>query len=156
MHRISLTFIVVALLLSQPALAEGSDKLPQTRLDSFVFAAGGNADLIYGDEGGRAVGERSDSSSALPPYFSYDRPHRIASGGESDALSTGHGSYLPDATGKDEFLGAEWSQSAPYANISAAPPVMAPPVTGAVQNGVSASDGPLPSSDWDLSILSQY
>ncbi len=31
--------------------------------------------------------------------------------GRDSCLTTGHGSYLPSATGNDEFLGAEWSQS---------------------------------------------
>jgi len=79
--------------------------LPPTRLDGFVLNAGAHAEHIYGDEG--AVGP--------PPYDHFTEAHRINTGinGDRDlGLTTGHGSYLPDAFGRDEFLGApEWSQS---------------------------------------------
>lgn len=78
--------------------------LPPTRLDSFVREAKGNADAIYGDEG----------SCGLPPFFGFEKWNRINAGIVDDrdrGLTTGHGSYLPDASGNDEFLGAEWSQS---------------------------------------------
>jgi hypothetical protein len=81
--------------------------LPATVLDSFVQQAGGQAELIYGDEG----------VYDIPPYFEFTVPHRINSGifGQSDAgLTTGHGSWMPDAWGGDEFVkGPEWSQSGP-------------------------------------------
>jgi len=84
--------------------ASGRNGLPPTSLDSFVLNAGGHADAIYGDEG-----------FLLPPFFEYTKAHRINRGihGVRDAgLTTGHGSYLPDATGGDEFVdGPEWSQS---------------------------------------------
>lgn len=85
-----------------PAVGRGG--LPPTRMDSFVFNAGGRANQIYGDEG----------ADSLPPYEEFTREHRINEGIVADrdvGLTTGHGSYLPDAWGNDEFLGAEWSQS---------------------------------------------
>lgn len=80
--------------------------LPPTRLDSFVSNAGGHAEHIYGDEG----------ADGLPPYNGYNTVHRINTGimGDRDlGLTTGHGSYMPDAVGADEFLAppGEWSQS---------------------------------------------
>jgi hypothetical protein len=82
------------------------NSLPPTRLDSFVASAGGNAEAIYGDEG----------TYYIPPYKGFSYEHRINAGivGQSDAgLTTGHSSYLPSATGADEFLAppGEWSQS---------------------------------------------
>jgi len=78
--------------------------LPPTRLDSFVREAKENADAIYGDEG----------TWGPPPFFGFEKCSRINAGIMDDrdrGLTTGHGSYLPDASGNDEFLGAEWSQS---------------------------------------------
>ena len=75
--------------------------LPPTTTDSFVYQAGGMADLIYGDE-----------SNGLPPFFGFSQEHRINAGifGQRDAgITTGHGSFLPDAWGADEFIGNEWS-----------------------------------------------
>jgi|AGTN01.2.fsa_nt_gi hypothetical protein len=86
------------------APAVGGGALPPTRMDSFVFNAGGRAYQIYGDEGARA----------LPPYEEFTKDHRINEGIVADrdaGLTTGHGDYLPDAWGNDEFLGEEWSQS---------------------------------------------
>lgn len=82
--------------------------LPATTMDSFVANAvkAGRGDEIYGDEG---IG------AAPPPFYNgFTANHRINAGivGQQDAgLSTGHGSYLPDAWGRDEYLGGqEWSQ----------------------------------------------
>lgn len=80
--------------------------LPPTRMDSFVSHAGAHAEHIYGDEG----------ADGLPPYNGYSTVHRINTGimGDRDqGLTTGHGSYMPDAVGADEFLAppGEWSQS---------------------------------------------
>lgn len=82
--------------------------LPATTMDSFVANAvkAGRGDEIYGDEG---VG------AAPPPFYAgFTANHRINAGivGEQDAgLTTGHGSYLPDAWGRDEYLGGqEWSR----------------------------------------------
>ena len=78
--------------------------LPPTRLDSFVKEAKENADAIYGDEG----------TCSYPPFFGFEKWSRINAGimdGRDRGLTTGHGSYLPDASGNDEFLGAEWSHS---------------------------------------------
>lgn len=82
------------------------NSLPPTRLDSFVLNAGGHAEHIYGDEG----------ADGIPPYFGFNTVHRINTGivGDRDAgLTTGHGSYMPDAFGADEFIAppGEWSQS---------------------------------------------
>lgn len=79
--------------------------LPPTTLDSFVYEAAERAEEIYGDEA-----ERGE----IPPYNSFTKEHRINAGitGTRDAgLTTGHGSYLPDAWGADEFIGDEWDQS---------------------------------------------
>ncbi len=83
------------------------NNLPPTVLDSFVYEAHEHREHIYGDEG--KVG--------LPPYEWFSKAHRINTGimDERDkGLTTGHGSYLPDAAGADEFLlppDGEWSQS---------------------------------------------
>ncbi len=79
--------------------------LPPTSMDSFVYEAGGLAELIYGDEG----------TSDIPPYFGFDQSHRInlgIIGTRAQGLTTGHGSMLPNAWGGDEFDMTEpWSQS---------------------------------------------
>lgn len=75
--------------------------LAPTQLDSFVHNAGGNAEAIYGDED--------------IPYDEFTEDHRIErgiTGTRRAGLTTGHGSYLPDAWGGDEYVdGPEWSQS---------------------------------------------
>jgi hypothetical protein len=84
-----------------------SSSLPQTNLDSFVYQAGANADKIYGDEG----------TNGLPPLYGFTVASRINAGitGARDVgLTTGHGSYMPNAWGADEFLAppqGEWSLS---------------------------------------------
>lgn len=84
--------------------------LPPTTMDSFVANAikAGRGDAIYGDEG---IG------AAPPPFYEgFTKRHRINAGivGQQDvAMTTGHGSPLPDAWGRDERLGQEWSQSGP-------------------------------------------
>jgi hypothetical protein len=82
--------------------------LPPTHLDSFVYQAqkSGHAEHIYGDEG----------TFGPPPQMGFNIKHRINIGitGECDkGLTTGHGSYLPDAGGSDEFLRSPgaWSLS---------------------------------------------
>lgn len=78
--------------------------LPPTRTDSFVKEAKQHAAHIYGDEG----------VYGLPPYMGFSKVHRINTGimDERDSgLTTGHGSYMPDAWGGDEFHQNEWSQS---------------------------------------------
>ena len=79
--------------------------LPPTSMDSFVYEAGGNAELIYGDEG----------TTDIPPYFVFDPSHRIntgITGTRAQGLTTGHGSLLPSAWGADEFIGGEpWTKS---------------------------------------------
>jgi hypothetical protein len=81
------------------------NNLPPCNLDSFVYQAGAQADMIYGDEG-----------VALPPLFGFTQASRINAGitGQNDAgLTTGHGSYMPDGVGADEFLAppGEWNLS---------------------------------------------
>lgn len=86
--------------------------LPPTQMDSFVHEAGIHAEHIYGDE----------SWKGPPPYESFSEAHRIDTGilDTRDAgLTTGHGSYMPDAVGRDEFLGQEWSNSG-YQNVGLA------------------------------------
>jgi len=80
--------------------------LPPTTLDSFVYQAGGQADAIYGDEG----------DVDIPPIDSFTKENRINAGitGQRDAgLTTGHGSFMPDAWGADEFIAppGEWGWS---------------------------------------------
>ncbi len=91
------------------ATATGSrNGLPATTMDSFVKNAGARADAIYGDEG--------QGDNPPPFYEGFTARHRINAGivGQQDAgLTTGHGSRLPDAWGRDEYLGQEWSQSGP-------------------------------------------
>lgn len=91
--------------LAAPAMAQLNSKgLPPTSTDSFVRQAAGQAENIYGDEG----------HEGPPPFSEFEYQNRINSGifDRRDAgLTTGHGSYLPSAWGRDEFLGAEWSQA---------------------------------------------
>ena len=65
----------------------GSLSLPPTMLDSFVKNAGGQADLIYGDEG----------TNGPPPFNSFTPEHYINSGIHSSGLTTGHQSSLPSS-----------------------------------------------------------
>lgn len=68
----------------------GLNKLPQTRLDSFVAQAGGQAEMIYGDEG----------VFDIPPLFFFTGMSRINSGIHSGGLTTGHDDgSLPEAWG---------------------------------------------------------
>ena len=82
--------------------------LPATCMDSFVKNAmnAHRAEAIYGDEG---IGDNP------PPFYGgFTKEHRINAGivGQQDAgLTTGHSERLPDAWGRDEYLGQEWSQS---------------------------------------------
>lgn len=79
--------------------------LPPVSMDSFVFEAAENAELIYGDEG----------VDDIPPYDEFTKEHRINNGifdQRNRGLTTGHGSYLPDAWGGDEWVdGPEWDMS---------------------------------------------
>lgn len=104
--------IILSGSIALPTLAQGKKNgLPPTTMDSFVRQAAGNADLIYGDEG----------VVDIPPYDYFDPIHRINSGiyGQRRAgLTTGHGSYLPDAWGADEFIGNEWSMSGANSTVT--------------------------------------
>jgi len=81
--------------------------LPPCNLDSFVYQAGAQRDMIYGDEG----------TTSYPPLFGFTQASRINAGitGINDAgLTTGHGSKMPDAWGADEFIAppnGEWNLS---------------------------------------------
>jgi hypothetical protein len=83
------------------------NSLPPCNLDSFVYQAGAQAEMIYGDEG----------VTDIPPLFGFTSASRISAGitGINDAgLTTGHGSYMPSAAGADEFIAGpdgEWAQS---------------------------------------------
>lgn len=88
--------------------ADRSSMLPKTELDSFVYQAlkSGHAEHIYGDEG----------TYGPPPQMGFNIKHRInigITGACDEGLTTGHGAYLPDAWGSDEFLRAPgaWSLS---------------------------------------------
>jgi hypothetical protein len=86
-----------------------SNGLPVCNLDSFVHQAGMQAESIYGDEG----------LHTKPSAFGFSQSNRINAGisGQNDAgLTTGHGSYMPDANGADEFIMApngEWGPTGP-------------------------------------------
>lgn len=78
--------------------------LPATQMDSFVQEAGAHANHIYGDEG----------TDGPPPYMGFNKPHRINTGildKRDQGITTGHGSIMPDAWGRDEFLGLETDRS---------------------------------------------
>jgi hypothetical protein len=100
-------FAVLLMETMLPALAQQSNSsgLPPTALDSFVNEAGGQAELIYGDEG----------VDGKPPYMEFDQTHRInagITGSTALGLTTGHGSMLPNGVGGDEFVKSEsWTQS---------------------------------------------
>lgn len=100
--------LLITVLTASGALANQCSNLPPCRLDSFVAQAGTRAEAIYGDEGFRTP----------PPFFGFTNEHRIASGivGQRDAgLTTGHGSVMPCASGRDEYItpGGEWCYSGP-------------------------------------------
>jgi hypothetical protein len=79
--------------------------LPPVTTDSFVYEAGGMAELIYGDEG---VG-------SIPPYFNFTSEHRIDAGlvgTRAEGLTTGHSSPLPTTWGGDDFYLPEPLRSA--------------------------------------------
>ncbi|HEY9713281.1 MAG TPA: hypothetical protein V6C72_07415 [Chroococcales cyanobacterium] len=116
---------------SAPAFAQAGpmrNGLPPTSTDSFVYEAGGQAINIYGDEG----------DVDIPPFFSFTKDHRINSGifgQRNEGLTTGHGSFLPDAWGGDEWHGNEWDQSGnnggtipPITIIGTPPPQNAAPI----------------------------
>jgi hypothetical protein len=89
-----------------------SSGLPPTNLDSFVYQSGYNTN-IYGDEG----------DVDIPPLNSFQKDNRINAGinGQNAAgLTTGHGSYMPDAWGADEFLSSpgEWDFAGQQTNNS--------------------------------------
>ena len=82
--------------------------LPPCQLDSFVANAGRHAEAIYGDEG----------INGMPPPLAYfTKASRINAGimDQRDAgLTTGHGSYMPNASGRDEYMrggDSEWDLS---------------------------------------------
>lgn len=88
--------------------------LPPTNMDSFVYEAKEEKEHIYGDEG----------VTGLPPYNGFSKVHRINHGifdRRDQGLTTGHGSWLPDAWGADEFLAppeGEWDLSGTNGNNS--------------------------------------
>jgi hypothetical protein len=107
---ISSTFGKIGAYVNSSAVSSSSgmrNGLPAVSMDSFVYEAAEHAEHIYGDEG----------IDGPPPYECFEKLHRINTGilDQRDAgLTTGHGSYLPDAAGRDEFLGApEFSMSGP-------------------------------------------
>lgn len=117
MNKIWLLALIASTAITLPANAQVGRKLPPTTTDSFVKQAQGNADLIYGDEG----------TLDVPPYDSFDQIHRINSGiydTRAKGLTTGHGSYMPDAWGGDEWTGNEWSRSGSASNPT--PPIYNP------------------------------
>jgi len=102
--------------------------LPPTTLDSFVYQAGGMADQIYGDEG----------STGLPPIDGFNKQNRINSGifGQRDqGITTGHGSFMPDAWGN----GWEWGRSG--SNGGNMMPIYPPTTIDPTQVGLQALQG---------------
>jgi hypothetical protein len=133
--------------------------LPPTMMDSFVNEAMEHKEAIYGDEG----------TNGPPPYMLFTEDHRINTGilDQRDAgLTTGHGSFMPDGVGKDEFLGLEESQSGArgvsaadgfYNGVSyrlpsayAADPAQFPldPITGEQYNTLLVNAGQINESRW--------
>ncbi len=108
---LGMALAALALISTQQCLAQGQkigmrNGLPPCTMDSFVHEAAGEAEHIYGDEG----------TTDIPPYMGFSTVHRINNGIfdiRDKGLTTGHGSYLPDAWGADEFIAppGEWSQS---------------------------------------------
>lgn len=101
----------------------GMKQLPQTRLDSFVAESGYN-DKIYG-------GENCIYSKG------FTQEHRIERGIVGDraqGLTTGHGSVLPSAWGKDEYIAQEpnagWSNSGAATQEESLPAVSEDPQDG--------------------------
>ena len=125
--------------------AQTVNGLPPTMMDSFVYNAGGMAELIYGDEG----------TTDIPPYFVFDQSHRIntgISGVDAAGLTTGHGSVLPNAWGGDEFVGPEFSMAgSPMPNAPGTinflggqihvPNVNIPGLPGGIQSLVGGQNG---------------
>jgi len=140
----------------------GRNGLPVTSLDSFVLNAGGHAEHIYGDEG----------ADGLPPYFEFTKVHRINTGitGQRDTgLTTGHGSYMPDAWGGDEFVdGPEWSQSGSnggnaghwsqgvYTGGSPGTPAYSPDEAPQYDNVTPNQDGDIDNIPYDVGSEGQY
>jgi hypothetical protein len=104
---------------AQSASSKAYSNLPPCSTDSFIYQSG-MSEAIYGDEG---VG-------GPPPMMGFSQGSRIASGlyGQNSAgLTTGHGSYLPDAWGADEFVGNEWDMTgSTTTNHDYPPPTYAP------------------------------
>jgi len=109
--RLALAVFTLVAISSQQCLAQGTkigmrNGLPPCTTDSFVHEAAGEAEHIYGDEG----------TTDIPPYMGFSTVHRINNGIfniRDRGLTTGHGSYLPDAWGADEFIAppGEWSMA---------------------------------------------
>src|SRR5581483_5420114 len=104
--------VLVASFNSSAVFAQGAlrNGLPPTSMDSFVNQAGEYKEYIYGDE----------SHMGPPPYMGFEQANRINSGildVRNQGLTTGHGSYLPDAWGRAQFAGGqeinEWTVSGP-------------------------------------------
>jgi hypothetical protein len=116
--KILLALALVALG-SHPALADGlTNGLPPTSMDSFVYEAGPNAEMIYGDESipignGTYTLPAGVSPTPIAGFNPVDRINSGIFGTRAAGLTTGHGSYLPDASGRDEFVngGPEFSMS---------------------------------------------
>jgi hypothetical protein len=116
-----LVFAMLALTNNTPARCQqlainvsSRNNLPPCNMDSFVYQAGAQAEAIYGDEG----------IHSKPPLNGFTKSSRINAGiyGVNDAgLTTGHGSYMPDAWGADEFIDSpgEWGQSGSTGNTVA-------------------------------------
>ena len=130
--------------------------LPPTRLDSVVHEAGGKAWHIYGDEG----------VYSIPPFMEFTKVHRIEAGitgRRRSGLNTGHGSWMPDAWGGDEFVdGQEWSNSGGTGSVTQypgnaqnyvhpAPPPPAKPVVRELppNTPILPNESPMtPTSEW--------
>ncbi|HEY9758154.1 MAG TPA: hypothetical protein V6C97_23515 [Oculatellaceae cyanobacterium] len=102
--------------------------LPPVTTDSFVYEAGGMAELIYGDEGARS----------LSPYFEFTPEHRIGAGivgARAQGLTTGHSTPLPSTWGGDEFY-------MPESMWCFGQPVQAVPMTPEAANSSQQPDFP--------------
>lgn len=88
--------------LAKPPGSPSLQALPPCVFDSNVKMN----EAVFGDEG----------IDDIPPYFGFDKSHRlkITIADPNPELSTFHGSMLPDAWGKDEFIGGpEMDMSGP-------------------------------------------
>ncbi|HEY9776532.1 MAG TPA: hypothetical protein V6C81_22410 [Planktothrix sp.] len=148
MHKHTFALALMMLLSMNAAHAQAMrNGLPAVSTDGFVYEAGSQAEAIYGDECKKFGAEMVTNNP--PPIDGFEKENRIDSGifdMRAAGLTTGHGEYLPDAWGADEWTGNEWDQAAPQqttvsgGNTNLAS-VNLPGVTGSINlNGMTVPD----------------